>query len=79
MTSAPARGALVTCWAGSRVFRRVICAGSGYYSQMEPVAHFGLGEIKQVDQLEVRWPDGAVALIESPPTGRLLSVQHPPL
>lgn len=76
---APARGALVTCWAGSRVLHRAICAGSGYYSQMEPVAHFGLGDARQVDKLEIRWPDGAVAEINTPPMRRLLTVPHPPL
>ena len=75
---APARGALVTCFAGGRGQRRAICAGSGYLSQMEPVAHFGLGELRRVDRVEVRWPDGAEAVIANPPANRLLTVPHPP-
>ena len=63
---APARGALVLCSAGGRTQRRAICAGSGYLSQMEPVAHFGLGEVPRVDQVEIRWPDGAVVIIANP-------------
>ncbi|MGQ9365441.1 CRTAC1 family protein [Azospirillum sp. ST 5-10] len=75
---APARGAVVICTAAGRRQRRVVCAGSGYLCQMEPVAHFGLGDAASVDQVEVRWPDGVVVTIDSPPVGRLLTVQHPP-
>lgn len=76
--AAPARGAIVICTAGGRRRIRAVCAGSGYLCQMEPVAHFGLGDLSHVEQVEVRWPDGAVAVIEQPPIGRLLTVQHPP-
>jgi hypothetical protein len=75
---APARGAVVTCTLDARTQRRAICAGSGYLSQMEPVAHFGLGEARKVDSVEVHWPDGAVALIQAPPINRLITVPHPP-
>ncbi len=75
---APARGAVVTCTIGPRPQRRALCAGSGYLSQMEPVAHFGLGDARRVDSLEVHWPDGSVALIHSPPINRLITVPHPP-
>jgi len=75
---APARGALVTCSAEGRSQRRVICAGSGYLCQMEPVAHFGLGSAAAVERVTVRWPDGALVEIAGPPVGRLLTVPHPP-
>jgi hypothetical protein len=75
---APARGAVVTCTLGTRTQRRAICAGSGYLSQMEPVAHFGLGDARRIDSVEVHWPDGAVALIKTPPANRLITVPHPP-
>lgn len=75
---APARGAVVTCLAGGRRQARVVCAGSGYLCQMEPVAHFGLGTEHTVERLEVRWPTGVAAVIDSPPVGKLLTVPHPP-
>jgi hypothetical protein len=75
---APARGAVVTCTIGNRTQRRALCAGSGYLSQMEPIAHFGLGEARRVDSIEVHWPDGSVALIHAPPINRLITVPHPP-
>ncbi len=75
---APARGAVVTCLAGGRRQLRGICAGSGYLSQMEPVAHFGLGPLRAVERVEVRWPDGTIAVIDHPPAGRVLTVPYPP-
>lgn len=74
---APARGAVVRCLAGGRIQTRAICAGSGFLSQMEPVAHFGLGEATSVDWIEVRWPDGGAVTLPAPPVGRLLTVPHP--
>lgn len=75
---APARGAIVTCTTADRRQTRVVCAGSGYLCQMEPVAHFGLGTRRAVERVEVRWPSGAVAVVDAPPVGRLLTVPHPP-
>ena len=74
---APARGAVVALTAGGRTQRRVIDSGSGYLCQMEPVAHFGLGELRAVEQIEVRWPDGATLRIDDPQADRLLRVNHP--
>ncbi|MBV5335536.1 ASPIC/UnbV domain-containing protein, partial [bacterium] len=62
---APARGAIVSLWADGRRQRRVICAGSGHLCQMEPVAHFGLGTLQTVEQIEIQWPDGVAVTIDS--------------
>jgi len=78
---APARGAVVTLTTRTRVQRRAIDAGSGYLCQMEPVAHFGLGAARgaadPVEQVEIVWPGGARAVIESPPVRDTLRVPHP--
>jgi hypothetical protein len=74
---APARGALVTLTAGGRTQRRAIDAGSGYLCQMEPVAHFGLGAVRTVEQVGIVWPGGARAVIETPPIGPTVTVPHP--
>lgn len=75
---APARGAIVTCITDGRQQKRAVCAGSGYLCQGEPLAHFGLGDADQVDRVEVRWPDGVIAVIDAPPIDRVLTVPHPP-
>nr|XP_020482607.1 cartilage acidic protein 1-like [Labrus bergylta] len=54
-----ARGAKVTAFTSqSGAHTRIIDGGSGYLCEMEPVAHFGLGN-DQVTVLEVSWPDGS--------------------
>ncbi len=74
---APARGALVTLEAGKRVQRRVIDGGSGYLCQMEPVAHFGLGLIEQVQRVSIRWPDGSETTLDRPQVDETYTVPHP--
>jgi hypothetical protein len=74
---APARGAVVMLQCAGRRQRRVIDAGSGYLCQMEPVAHFGLGTATQVERVVVRWPDGAMSLIDRPERNTMLRVPYP--
>jgi hypothetical protein len=74
---APARGAVVTCTAGGRTQRRNVDAGSAYLCQMEPVAHFGLGDTATIDAVTVRWPDGAERTLASLDVDRVLDVSHP--
>lgn len=76
---APARGALVkfTTRTG-RVYSSVIDGGSGYLCQMEPVAHFGLGEDKPM-KLDVQYPDGVVvsASLRKSDKNKVHFVDHP--
>jgi hypothetical protein len=74
---APARGAVVRLVAGGRTQLRAIDAGSGYLCQMEPVAHFGLGTLDQIDSLEIIWPDGARQTLVNPPLRQTLTVAYP--
>ncbi|XP_062244599.1 cartilage acidic protein 1a isoform X1 [Platichthys flesus] len=54
-----ARGAKVTAFTNqSGAHTRIIDGGSGYLCEMEPVAHFGLGN-DEVKVLQVSWPDGS--------------------
>jgi len=55
---APARGSLVRLRTKDQVKIKHIDAGSSYLGQMEPVAHFGLGKLAQVDEIEIQWPNG---------------------
>ncbi len=74
---APARGAIVRIRAGGKTRQRVIDAGSGYLCQMEPVAHFGLGELDEIERVEIRWLDGEAVTIESPTIDQVLRIKHP--
>ncbi len=74
---APARGAVVALHTAGRIQRRAIDAGSGYLCQMEPVAHFGLGKITDVEKLVIRWTDGATLSMDSPAVDTLHRIPHP--
>ena len=56
----PALGAVITVSAGGTSWRRALHSGSSYLSSHEPITHFGLGQTSQVDEIEIRWPDGLV-------------------
>lgn len=76
---APARGALVKLTTRTgRVYSSVIDGGSGYLCQMEPVAHFGLGEDKPM-KLYVQYPDGVVvsASLRKSDKNKVHFVDHP--
>lgn len=74
---APARGAVVKLTAGGRTQVRVIDGGSGYLCQMEPVAHFGLGDVTAVDSVRVTWPDGASATVRDTGVRRTVTMAYP--
>ncbi|MDQ6676093.1 MAG: CRTAC1 family protein [Acidobacteriota bacterium] len=63
-------GARISVDAGKR--RRIdeIMSGGSYYSQNELAAYFGLGPIKEVDRIEIRWPSGLVQLWPNPGVNR---------
>lgn len=74
---APARGAKVELQQGNRLLVRVICGGSGYLCQMEPIAHFGLGpEGVPPSKLRITWPDGCQMEMTNPPTHCLIQVPY---
>jgi len=45
---------------------REIQMSGGFASFDDPIAHFGLGEIDEIDSVDIRWPDGDVTLIQTP-------------
>ena len=73
---APARGAVVTLETDAWTRRKYVCAGSGYLCQMEPTAHFGLGDA-QPRRLTVGWPDGRETSHEPPAVGTTREFEHP--
>jgi hypothetical protein len=44
----------------------------GYLSTIEEVAHFGLGNMKKVDSLLIRWPDNKIQILKNIDAGQLL-------
>ncbi len=49
---------------GERLLTRYHSASNGYGSQNEPIIHFGLGNVTEIDYLEVKWPNGHVLRLQ---------------
>ena len=61
VTGDPARaaiGAVITVRAKTKTWSRTSRRGGSYLSSSPPAAHFGLGEVTELDSIEVRWLDG---------------------
>ena len=67
-------GAIVKVKAGKLDLMRLVQSGTSYLSQEDMRRHFGLGQEKQVDSLEVQWPDGTTTKMENVKANRLLEI-----
>src|SRR5439155_491671 len=50
--------------------------GTGYMSASDPRIHFGLGQRKAIESLEIRWPSGAVDKLASVPINQIVAVKE---
>ena len=71
-------GARVTVKTGSLVQLRDLIPVTGYLSQSDSRAHFGLGKAKTADSVEIRWPDGRKSQLKNVPGGKTLRVVQEP-
>lgn len=69
-------GAQITLEAGDLTDVREVVGQTGA-QQGSAAQHYGLGTATQVDQLRVRWPDGAVVELNELPVRATLIVRHP--
>jgi hypothetical protein len=49
----------------------------GYNSSSHDGVHFGLGKLEKVDKIEVRWPSGAVQVLEDVQADQVVNVVEP--
>ena len=49
---------------------------NGYYSASDLRIHFGLGEAKKVDLVEIKWPSGATDSLKDLDVNRLYVVEE---
>lgn len=69
-------GSLVHIRYAGRRQMRLLSPQRGFESSVEPMLHFGLGGIRSVDTLTVRWPDGRVSLLTNLKTNQTLTVRY---
>lgn len=68
-------GAVVRLATQDRPQVRCIVSGDSFLSQHPHVAHFGLGQQTQVQQIEVLWPNGERQVVNSPEINRYLDIR----
>jgi hypothetical protein len=70
-------GARVRVKAGGVTQIRDIRSSSGYLSQSDPRAHFGLATSRKVDRIEVRWPSGRISALDNVEVNQVITVTEP--
>jgi hypothetical protein len=70
-----AYGAEISVHAGDRRWARVINPGYSYLSSNDPRAFFGLGQVAQVDRIEVVWPDGTEESFAAPTVDQYIELR----
>jgi len=71
-------GARISLEAGGITQIREVDGGRGFSSASQRAAHFGLGDAATVDRISVRWPAGAVTVLNDIAANQRLSVVEPP-
>jgi hypothetical protein len=68
-------GALIVARAGKRKWMRRSTTGGSYLSASDPRVHFGLGEISELEEVQVRWPRGKSTLLKAVPADQEIVVR----
>ncbi|MBI1899981.1 MAG: CRTAC1 family protein [Planctomycetia bacterium] len=70
-------GAVIDLTAGGKQQRRTLFPTRSYLAQCEPVATFGLGKSTRIDEVKIKWPDGAVQTLSELEIDKLHVIEHP--
>jgi hypothetical protein len=55
----------------------MVSTSAGYGASRDPRLHFGLGPIKTVKQLEIRWPSGERQVLKNLPANQIHRIEEP--
>ncbi|MBL4650658.1 MAG: VCBS repeat-containing protein, partial [Aureispira sp.] len=66
--------AKVYAFKGKQVFYQELTLTRGFQSSVEPLVHFGLGDIKTLDRLVIQWQNGKQQTMTNVPTNQRLEV-----
>ena len=69
-------GAKVKIYAGEKMQVKELQTTRGYFSASEPILHFGLGQMKRIDKLEVFWPGGKSQELRNIKTDQKLTLDY---
>jgi hypothetical protein len=71
-------GSVVRLTAGGGTQVRMVQSSSGYLGQSSSTLHFGLGDAKAVEKVEVRWPGGNLQTVTDVKAGVVNTITEPP-
>ncbi len=69
-------GARVACRTGKLRQIDEVRSGGSFFSQSDFRLHFGLGAARRIDEIEIRWPSGAVDRIKDCSADRIIRVKE---
>jgi hypothetical protein len=67
-------GAKARLTAGGQVFYKELNPMRGFMSSVEALLHFGLGNVRSIERLEVQFPEGKVIIMENVPVNQRLTL-----
>ena len=67
-------GARLRLTGGGTTQVREVKAGSSYLAQHDSRVHFGLATATRAERLEIRWPGGAIQVIENVPANQIVTI-----
>ncbi len=69
-------GARITVRSAGRAWISERRGGRSYLSASDPRVHFGLGGLRDIESIEVRWPGGASQMVLRPGINRTVSIEE---
>ncbi len=70
-------GSFIELTADGRKYVQEYGCPSGFLSQSDPRVHFGLGQAKTIDKIEIKWPSGQVQTLTDVRVDQILKVTEP--
>ncbi|MBI2948008.1 MAG: CRTAC1 family protein [Verrucomicrobia bacterium] len=70
-------GALITLAAGGKKRRAEARCQTGFLGTADRRVHFGLGQARTVEEIEIRWPSGIVQTLHQVSADQILKVKEP--
>ncbi len=68
-------GTRITLFKNSSLWQMIELTNTrGYMSKSEDIAHFGLEDVKTIEKIEIKWPDGQTEILEDVKANQLLKV-----
>jgi enediyne biosynthesis protein E4 len=68
-------GTQVRLIVGDKILYQEQMPNRGFQSSVDPRLNFGIGESSMVDEVQVRWPDGKITLLNSIPADQMLELK----